>query len=238
MDRPGVNARLGPGSRKAGPILPAVPRTARDGADAGAGPPPGKAAPAHGARERVLEAAYELFSRQGVRAVGVDTIIERAGVAKMSFYRHFPSKDDLVLAFLARREERWTRAWLEGEVRSRAVAPEERLLAIFDVFDSWFRRDDFEGCSFINTLLEVSEPGHPVREASVAHLSAIRAFIAELAGEAGIADPEGFARKWHILMKGSIVAAGEGDPQAGRRAREVGSLLLAAELSPDAPALP
>jgi AcrR family transcriptional regulator len=238
MERPGVNARLGSGSRKARPILPAVPRTAGDGAGAGAGPLPGEAAPANGARERVLEAAYELFSRQGVRAVGVDTIIERAGVAKMSFYRHFPSKDDLVLAFLARREERWTRAWLEGEVRSRVASPEDRLLAIFDVFDAWFRRDDFEGCSFINTLLEVSEPGHPVREASVAHLSAIRTFIAELCEGAGIADPDGFARKWHILMKGSIVAAGEGDSQAARRAREVGSLLLASELSRAAPPLP
>jgi AcrR family transcriptional regulator len=147
----------------------------------------------------------------------------------MSFYRHFPSKDDLVLAFLARREDLWTRAWLESEVRSRAVLPEDQLLAIFDVFDGWFHRDDFEGCSFINTLLEVSEPGHPIREASVTHLSAIRAFIAELAQGAGIADSVGLARKWHILMKGSIVAAGEGDALAARRARDIGALLLTAE---------
>jgi AcrR family transcriptional regulator len=206
-----------------------VPRTAVDGAGAGAGRGSEEAAPANGARERVLQAAYELFSRHGVRAVGVDTIIEKAGVAKMSFYRHFPSKDELVLAFLARREDLWTRAWLEGEVRSRAVLPEDQLLAIFEVFDGWFHRDDFEGCSFINTLLEVSEPGHPIREASVTHLSAIRAFIAELAQKSGIADPDGFARKWHILMKGSIVSAGEGDALAARRARDVGALLLASE---------
>src|SRR5207245_8868855 len=98
-----------------------------------------------GARERVLSAAYDLFSRQGIRAVGIDTIIARAGVAKMSFYRHFPSRDELVLAFLQKREQLWTHEWLEAEVNRRAVTPRKRLLAIFDVFDEWFQREAFEG---------------------------------------------------------------------------------------------
>jgi AcrR family transcriptional regulator len=182
------------------------------------------------ARERVLTAAYDLFSRQGVRAVGIDTIIARADVAKMTFYRHFPSKDDLVLAFLERREQLWTHQWLATEVNRRAVAPRERLLAIFDVFDEWFQRDDFEGCSFINILLEMFEPGGPVRQASTSYLANIRVFLRALAEGAGVAETDDFARKWHILMKGSIVAAGEGDRMAARRARDVGQRLLASEL--------
>jgi AcrR family transcriptional regulator len=177
-------------------------------------------------RERILEAAYPLFSRSGIRAVGVDTIVEAAGVAKMTLYRNFPSKDELAVAFLALREERWTRAWLWNEVSQRADTPAERLLAIFDVFGEWFERDDFEGCSFINILLEQDALDDPVREASVKHLANIRELIQELAAEAGIDDPDAFSRQWHILMKGAIVAAGEGDRDAARRARELGELLL------------
>jgi AcrR family transcriptional regulator len=194
------------------------------------GPPQEIDAHASPARERVLSAAYDLFSRQGVRAVGIDTIIERAGVARMTFYRHFPSKDHLVLAFLERREELWSQKWLETDVRSRATSSEDRLLAIFDVFDDWFQRQDFEGCSFINVLLEMFERDHPVRKATTVHLANIRVFLRGLAQDAGVAEPDDFARKWHILMKGSIVAAGEGDRFAARRARDVGALLLATEL--------
>lgn len=183
------------------------------------------------ARQRLLTAAYDLFSRQGIRAVGIDTIIARAGVAKMTFYRHFPSKDDLVLAFLDKREQLWTHEWLEAEVNRRAASPRRRLLAIFDVFDGWFHRRDFEGCSFINVLLETAEPRNPVRKATTAHLANIRAFLRTLAQGAGVAHPDDFARKWHVLMKGSIVAAGEGDRLAARRAQEVGRLLLASELN-------
>ena len=181
-------------------------------------------------RERILETAYELFSRYGTKAVGVDRIIAESGAAKMTLYRNFASKDELILAFLERREERWTRAWLQSEVEARADTGAGRLLAIFDVFGEWFERDDFEGCSFINVMLEVTDCEHPVRQASVAHLTAIRGFLAELAEQAGILaeDADAFARQWHILMKGSIVAAGEGDHDAGKRAQEMGGLLLAA----------
>ena len=179
------------------------------------------------ARERILETAYDLFSRHGIRAVGVDRIIAESEVAKMSLYRHFPSKDDLVLAFLAQREERWTKEWLKAEVERREETGAGRLLAIFDVFGEWFGEPGFEGCSFINVLLEFDEPGHPIRVASVEHLAAIRGYVAEFAEQAGIEDTDAFARQWHILMKGSIVSAGEGDEQAAARARELGTLLLA-----------
>ena len=179
------------------------------------------------ARERLLTAAYELFSRQGVQAVGVDAIIERSGVARQTMYRHFASKQDLVLAFLARREQLWTHGWLQAEVRRRAEDPQAQLLAIFDVFDEWFATPDFEGCSFINVMLEHPAADHPVHRAAAKYLAAIRSFLERLAREAGITDPGHFARQWHILMKGSIVAAGEGDGEAACRAKQLAALLLA-----------
>lgn len=188
------------------------------------------------ARERIDRTAYALFSRHGIRAVGVDKVIAQSGVAKMTLYRHYPTKEKLALAFLRRREELWTRAWLQGEVERRSSDPRERLLAIFDVFDKWFRRADFEGCSFINVLLETDDRGDPVRGATVHHLEVIRAFLRPLAKEAGIEDPDGFARQWHILMKGSIVAAAEGDRDAARRAKEIGALLLASVPKREKPA--
>src|SRR5215210_3402580 len=135
------------------------------------------------ARERIRETAYELFSRRAVRDVGIDEVIERAGVAKATLYRHFASKDDLALAFLGLREERWTRDFVEAEARRRGSTPEEQLLAIFDAFDEWFRRDDFEACSFINVLLEMGA-AHAAGSASVDHLANIRTFVRGLAEEA------------------------------------------------------
>lgn len=181
------------------------------------------------ARERIDQSPYELFSRHGVRAVGVDEIVARSGVAKMTLYRHYASKVQLALAFLRRREELWTRSWLQAEVEKRAGGPCDRLLAIFDVFDKWFRRSDFEGCSFINVLLEIADRTHPLHHASVLHLANIRTFLGQLTAAAGASDPDGLARQWHILMKGSIVAAGEGDPDAALRARAIARQLLRSE---------
>jgi AcrR family transcriptional regulator len=178
-----------------------------------------------GARERILATAYELFARRGVRDVGVDEVVERAGVAKATLYRHFPSKDDLVIAFLKLREERWTLDWVEAEARRRGATPEEQLLAIFELFDEWFHGNDFEACSFINVLLEMGS-AHPAGKASVQHLENIRAIVRTLAGEAGLRDPESFARSWHILMMGSIVSAAEGDAEAARRASSMARLLI------------
>jgi AcrR family transcriptional regulator len=176
-------------------------------------------------RERILESSYELFSRRGIRAVGIDELIEHAGVAKASFYRHFPSKDELVVAFLERREQRWTKGWVEKEARGRASSPEDQLLAIFDAFDEWFRREDFEACSFINVLLELG-PRHRAGAACVQHLENIRSIVRGLAEEAGLRDPGSFAHSWHILMKGSIVAAAEGDANAARRAQSIARCLI------------
>lgn len=177
-------------------------------------------------RERVGRAAYELFSRDGIRSVGVDAIIAHAGTAKMTLYRNFPSKNELIIDFLRRREQLWTREWLEAESRRRGATPREQLLAIFDVFGEWFARPDFEGCAFLTTMIEIGDEKHPIRQAAVQHLANIRSYLGRLAAEAGIADADSFARKWHILMKGSIMAAHEGDTGAAGRAREMGELLL------------
>jgi AcrR family transcriptional regulator len=176
-------------------------------------------------RERILGTAYELFSRRGVRGVGVDELIARAGVAKATFYRHFPSKDDVVLAFLELREQLWTFEMIEAEAKRRGSTAETRLLAIFDVFDEWFRREDFEACSFINVLLEMGSQ-HPLGQASIEHLENIRSMVRRLAEEAALRDPAAFAHSWHILMKGSIVAAAEGDALAAQRAKAMARCLL------------
>src|SRR5262245_25845541 len=147
-------------------------------------------------RERILDTAYELFSKHGTRGVGVDRIIAEAGTAKMTLYRNFASKDELIVAFLDKREERWTRGWLQAEVERREQAPAARLLAIFDVFGEWFERDDFEGCSFINVMLELDDRADPARAASVQHLANIRDFLGGLAAAGGADDPDAFARQW------------------------------------------
>jgi AcrR family transcriptional regulator len=176
-------------------------------------------------RERLIDAAYELFSKDGVSQVGIDTILAKSGCAKASLYTNFKTKVELAIAFLDRRETVWTRGWLESEIRRRATDPEARLLAIFDVFDGWFHKKSFEGCSFINVLLE-SKADSPVRRAASIHLAKIRAVVRGLAEEAKLQEPEKFAQAWHMLMKGSIVSAGEGNRNAARDAKCAAQLIL------------
>ncbi|QHK21234.1 TetR family transcriptional regulator [Pseudarthrobacter psychrotolerans] len=176
-------------------------------------------------RGRILAVAYELFSRRGVRDVGVNELIERSGVAKATFYRHFPSKNALVLAFLEQRDQLWTVDSIVGQAKLRGTTPVEQLLAIFDVFGDWFLRDDFEACSFINILLEMG-PAHPLGQASIDYLARIRGHVQALAEQAGLDRPEDFARSWHILMKGSIVSATEGDTLAAKRAQQMAAWLI------------
>jgi AcrR family transcriptional regulator len=176
-------------------------------------------------RSRILAVAYDLFSRRGVRDVGVNELIERSGVAKATFYRHFPSKDSLVLAFLAQRDQLWTVEAIVSQARLRGTTPTEQLLAIFDVFGDWFVRDDFEACSFINVLLEMG-PAHPLGQASIDYLAKIRGHVQALAEEAGLQRTEDFSRSWHILMKGSIVSASEGDTGAAKRAQQMAGWLI------------
>jgi AcrR family transcriptional regulator len=155
----------------------------------------------------------------------VDEIIRLSGVAKATFYRHFPSKDDLMLALLDRREELWTRGFVEAAARRPEATPENRLLGIFDAFDEWFRRPEFEAGPFMRVLLEMG-PDHPLGQASARHLANLRAIVAQLATEAELPDPESLAHSWHILIEGSIVSALAGDKDAARRARSIGSAVI------------
>jgi hypothetical protein len=120
-----------------------------------------------------------------------------------------------VIAFPERREERWTLAWVAAEARRRGTTPEQQLLAIFELFDEWFRRDDFEACSLIDVLIEIG-PAH----------ASIKTVVGRLAEETALRDPAALARSWHLLMKGSIVAAAEGDAEAAQRAQSMARLLI------------
>jgi AcrR family transcriptional regulator len=184
------------------------------------------ATPAPPPRERILNAAYELFSRRGIRAVGTDEVIERAGVARATLYRHFATKNDLVLAVLERREQLWTHGLIEAQSQLRGNTPEEQLLAIFDVLNDWFQsRDGYEGCSFINVLLELGAD-HPAGRASIAHIDNVRDIVRQRAVAAGLHDVEDFAWSWHILMKGAIILAAVGDPNAAHRAQKMARALI------------
>jgi AcrR family transcriptional regulator len=178
------------------------------------------------ARERILCAAYELFGRRGIRAVGTDEVIARASVAKATLYRHFATKDDLVLAVLERREQLWTHGLIEAQSELLGNTPEEQLLAIFDVMHDWFQsRDGYEGCSFINVLLELGAD-HPAGRASVAHIDNVRDIVRQRALAAGLTDVEDFASSWHILMKGAIILAAVGDLEAAHRAQKMARSLI------------
>ncbi|MHC5796394.1 TetR/AcrR family transcriptional regulator [Lacisediminihabitans sp. FW035] len=176
-------------------------------------------------RERLTEAAYPLFSRRGIRDVTLEEIERAAGVAAEHHGLVYASRDDAAVDFLARRERDWTIGTIEAGARERGATPQERLLAIFDVFDDWFQRDDFEACSFINVLIEMGA-AHPLGQASIEYLVHIRQIVTTLAEEAGLRDPAEFARSWHILMKGSIISATEGDGKAARRAQAMARALI------------
>jgi AcrR family transcriptional regulator len=187
-------------------------------------PEPRHAASGDGARDRILRAAYGLFTRYGVQAIGIERIIADAGVSRTTLYRHFKSKDDLVLAVLDLREQLWTEGWLIPESRGRGRTPTEHLLAVFDAFDDWFHQDGYEGCFFVNTLLE-SERG-PIEAASTRKLQNVRTFLEALAREAGSPNPEVLASDWQLLMFGAIVAAVRGESDAATRARALAQARL------------
>lgn len=191
------------------------------GSDSG----PVEASPA-GARERIVSTAYDLFTRHGLRAIGIDRVIAGAGVAKTTLYRHFRSKDDLVLAVLKRREEIWIEGWLLHGIEPRGRTPEAQLLAIFDAFDEWFRQAEYEGCFFTNSLIETHDRTSPIGEASAVGLAKVRVLIRSLAEQAGVRDARTFAHQWQILLLGSIIQAAAGNTDAARQARDVGVLLI------------
>jgi AcrR family transcriptional regulator len=161
---------------------------------------------AGGTRERILDAASPVLYRDGVHGAGVDALVAATGVAKATLYRHFPSKDLLVEAFLRRRDGRW-RAWLDDEVERRTAAGEEPLLAVFDALEDWFSTEDFRGCAFINAAAEITDPDHPALDAVREHKRLLRDHLVRLAARRGARAPDALGDAMLLLVEGARRAA-------------------------------
>lgn len=157
------------------------------------------------ARERIMETAERLFLQEGFRATGIDRIIAESGVAKMSLYRHFPSKTDLIAAFLDTRHETWM-AWFRGEAEAR-TAKRANLDVLADVLAAWFATETYRGCAFINLVAESgTETGDAqLMEKAVAHKADLGVYLAELAKRLGYARPKAIAEEALLCVEGMIV---------------------------------
>ncbi len=177
-------------------------------------------------RERILKTASELFYAQGIRAIGVDTIIARAGVAKASFYKHFPSKDDLIVAFLQRRDA-LLRQWLEQTVARLSPDPAGRPLAVFDAMAQRFASAEYRGCAFINCMVELADREHSAHVTADTHKRQVTAYFRDLLQAAGVAEPDELSHEFTMLMDGAIVTAlREGSPRAAYSAKRIAAVLL------------
>jgi AcrR family transcriptional regulator len=181
------------------------------------------------ARERLLAAANELFYNEGVHTVGIDRIIEHAGVAKASLYNTFGSKDELVRAYLETRHDSVTQRIMQAV--DRYSAPRERLLAVFEGQGELFAQPDYRGCAFVRASAE-SHPGDLAEQAAEAYRRWVRGLLTELATEAGVPEPEVLARQLHLLYDGSGQSARmDHDPAAATAARAAAAALLDAALA-------
>jgi AcrR family transcriptional regulator len=178
-------------------------------------------------QERIIRTAYELFTQNGLNAVGVDRIVADAGVAKTTLYRHFRSKDELIVKVIERHSQLWLRDWLEPETSKRANSPADRLLAVFESLDDWFADENFQGCLPLNSLVETHDRFSPVRGATHRAIDGLYAFLERLAVEATDQEPERLARQIHLLVLGAIAAATDRAPNAARDAREAARQLIA-----------
>ena len=187
-----------------------------------------KAAAGLSARERLLEAANELFYDEGVHTVGIDRVIERAGVAKASLYNTFGSKDDLVRAYLEGRHA-GTSARISRYLE-RYVDPRERLLGVFEAQGELFAEPGFRGCAFVSASAE--SPGEAVSHAAGEYRAWVRGLLTGLASEAGAPDPAGLGRQLHMIYDGaSLSARMDHDPSAAVAARAAAGALLDAALA-------
>ncbi|MGC2241418.1 MAG: TetR/AcrR family transcriptional regulator [Acidimicrobiia bacterium] len=167
-------------------------------------------------RERILETAQRLFYRDGFRAVGIDTIIAEAGVAKMSLYRHFPSKDDLIVAYLEESNRQYWE-WLDGAVAD-ITDPLDKLVGMFGAIEKLATSPECLGCTFQGTAAEFPDQDHPGHQVALAHKKRVRDRFAQLAREAGLRDPHELGNQLLLLMDGAWVAArmyGPANPATG-----------------------
>lgn len=182
-------------------------------------------APAGTARERIVAAAFRLFYAHGIRAVGVDRIIAESGVAKATFYKHFPAKDALVVTYLDAVDVIWTRQ-LHDAAAAAGADPADQLVGMFDALTGACRREGYRGCAFINAAAETAA-GTPVHERTLAHKSAVRDWVRGLATDAGAADPDVLSRCLTLLLDGGLASGSvDGLPDAPLAAKEAARTLV------------
>lgn len=176
--------------------------------------------------DRILNTASGLFYREGIRNVGIDRIIAESGVAKMSLYNHFKSKDALIESWLRQQDEQWCE-WLKTTIEERASNPSQQLLAIFDALREWFEGPDFRGCAFINASVELANADHPGHRVALEHQQSIYRYIKSLAQSAEVSSPEQLARQLLLLVQGAIVVAMmEGSWSTALQAKKVAATLI------------
>ncbi|WP_448632541.1 MULTISPECIES: TetR/AcrR family transcriptional regulator [Pseudomonas fluorescens group] len=176
-------------------------------------------------RDIILDVAEKLIYKSGIAATGMDLLVRTAGVSRKSIYRYFANKDDLIVAALKRRDERWMH-WFSSEV-DKAPTPAARLLNLFTVLKGWFDSEGFRGCAFINTSGETGDPEDPVRQLAKLHKQKLLDYVTRLCVDQGVENPDALARQLLILIDGAItVALVMGDHGAADQARDMlGSLL-------------
>ena len=169
-------------------------------------------------RRRLLDAARELFYGGGICATGVSAVAERAGVTKMTLYAHFPSKDELVAAYLEDNDRRW-REFLEEKLLG-CEDPSGKLLTICDAYREYFTAREMRGCAFVNCAAEFPDPDHSARRVVRLHKAGIRERLRELAVEAGAEDPATLAERLFVVLEGAYVTGAlEGDSRVLDRTR-------------------
>jgi AcrR family transcriptional regulator len=157
-------------------------------------------------RQRVLETASELFYRRGVRAVGIDLVVEEAGVAKTSLYRHFRTKDELVAAFLEREDEDFWATWDGVAEREQSDAARE-LEAHLDWIGERIGRPHYRGCPQLNVAAEFPDPDHPARKVAAAHKRELRRRLEGIAARLGVRDPTELGGQLSLLINGAFVSS-------------------------------
>lgn len=187
------------------------------------------------ARERILQSAAALFPGGRIRVTGVDALIADADVAKATFYRHFPSKDDLVAAWLRSPDARWLDV-VVAELEGRGYKPLGKLLGFWEVLGEWAEREQFRGCPYLNTLVEVRDPDHPAYPEVGSYIDEVEAYLSRTALEARIDDAPTVGRQLRFLAMGtwlSIVFEASTRPTVTARAMAVALLAAWMEITPD-----
>jgi AcrR family transcriptional regulator len=181
-------------------------------------------------REHILEVASGLFYKHGVRNIGIDRIISESGIARMTLYNHFKSKDLLIEEYLRRASTRWMK-WYAAKIERSSADPVERLLGSFSVLDGWFRSREFRGCSVTNAMVELADDAHAVAAVKDEYHAELRRLFHGLASDAGVDQPGELVEDLIVILRGAMTSALVDGPQGvAQRARRTAEHLLAAHL--------